>query len=186
VSIEAVSWALSEAPNVPPSCVAVLVGLANHADADGRGAWPSQATLAKYARKSERAVRADLAQLETLGLIVRAERGSKRTIVWNLAMARLAASTTPAGSTPPATPEASFRPARKPTSAEPAFNRQGTNTARSARDFSNGKNRWTPPERRGAALPPPAGGDRCPKPGHVGQVAGRCIPCRSEALEAAA
>lgn len=183
MSIEAVSWALSEAPNVPPSCVAVLVGLANHADAHGRGAWPSQATLARYARKSERAVRADLAQLEALGLIVRAPRGSRRTIVWNLTMARPAERTAPAGSTAPATPEAHSRPARKPASAEPAFNRPGTNTARPARDFP--RPRWAPPERRGAALPPPRNApDRCPR--HLGQYAHSCGPCRSESLEAAA
>ncbi|WP_143193990.1 hypothetical protein [Micromonospora sp. CB01531] len=49
MSIEAVSWALSDAPDVPPSCLAVLIGLANHAHADGRGAFPSQERLAFYA-----------------------------------------------------------------------------------------------------------------------------------------
>jgi hypothetical protein len=56
VSVEAISWALSFAP-VPadrggrPSsaCKFVLVGLANHAGPDGTAAFPSVATLVRYA-----------------------------------------------------------------------------------------------------------------------------------------
>ncbi|OKI53801.1 helix-turn-helix domain-containing protein [Micromonospora sp. CB01531] len=95
MSIEAVSWALSEAPDVPPSCLAVLIGLANHAHADGRGAFPSQERLAFYARKSVRAVRNDLAELARVGLIRRGDQrhasllpADRRPIVWDLAMQR--------------------------------------------------------------------------------------------------
>src|SRR5689334_22705012 len=64
VSVEAISWALNLAP-VPadrggrPSsaCRFVLVGLANHAGADGTGAFPSVATLVRYTGVSERTVR---------------------------------------------------------------------------------------------------------------------------------
>ena len=42
MSLEAIAWAITDAPDVPPECVSLLVGLANHADSRGRGAyaWP--------------------------------------------------------------------------------------------------------------------------------------------------
>jgi hypothetical protein len=60
MSIEAIRWALREAPGVPAQCLGVLIGLAEHADKHGRSAYPSAITLSRYARKSERQVRADL------------------------------------------------------------------------------------------------------------------------------
>jgi hypothetical protein len=74
MSIEAISWALNEAP-IPTdrrdasSLAMVLVGLANHADPDGRNAFPSNATLTRYTRLSERSVRNILRVLATLQLI---------------------------------------------------------------------------------------------------------------------
>jgi hypothetical protein len=55
VSIEANNWALTTAA-IPSgrldasSLAVVLVGLANHADPDGRNAFPSLATLVRYTR----------------------------------------------------------------------------------------------------------------------------------------
>lgn len=95
MSVEAISWVLNAAPDVPPHCVSVLVGLANHAHADGTAAYPSQETLAWYSRKTERAVRDDLGKLEDLGLIVRGDQRhvlflppDKRPVVYNLCMDR--------------------------------------------------------------------------------------------------
>jgi hypothetical protein len=74
VSIEAISWALNEAP-IPQerrdasSLAIVLVGLANHADPNGRNAFPAVSTLARYTRLSERSVQYALRSLEELGLI---------------------------------------------------------------------------------------------------------------------
>ena len=62
-------WALKQAPDVPAQCVGVLMGLAEGADRHGRGALPSALTLAAFARKSERQVRADLGTLTDLKLI---------------------------------------------------------------------------------------------------------------------
>jgi hypothetical protein len=62
-------WAIEQAPPMPAQLVATLAGLANHADAKGRGAYPSLAKLAAYTCKSERSVRRDLRQLEELKLI---------------------------------------------------------------------------------------------------------------------
>lgn len=74
MSIEAISWALNEAP-IPQerrdasSLAIVLVGLANHADPNGRNAFPAVSTLARYTRLSERSVQYALRSLEELGLI---------------------------------------------------------------------------------------------------------------------
>lgn len=88
------AWALEDAPGVPAPLVSVLVGLANHADRDGRGAHPHIDTLAKYTRKSHRQVQRDLEKLAALGLIrlgdqrlVAHIRQDRRPVVWDLAMA---------------------------------------------------------------------------------------------------
>ncbi|SDC73523.1 helix-turn-helix domain-containing protein [Actinokineospora iranica] len=74
MSIEAINWVLTAAP-IPrdrrdaSSLAVVLVGLANHADPDGRNAFPSLARLSRYTRLSERSVRYALRTLEDLKLI---------------------------------------------------------------------------------------------------------------------
>jgi hypothetical protein len=74
VSIEVIHWALNVAP-IPrdrrdaSSLTVVLVGLANHADPDGRNAFPSLARLVRYTRLSERSVRYALRALAELDLI---------------------------------------------------------------------------------------------------------------------
>lgn len=74
MSIEAISWALNSAP-IPrdrrdaSSLAVVLVGLANHADPDGRNAFPAVSTLVRYTRLSERSVQYALRSLEVLDLI---------------------------------------------------------------------------------------------------------------------
>ncbi len=85
-------WVIESAPDVSPHWIPVLIGLARHADKEGRGAYPSQELLAEYARKSDRAVRNDLTALEKAGLI-RAGNPSlvdhfppdRRPLVWDLA-----------------------------------------------------------------------------------------------------
>ncbi|MEG3634016.1 helix-turn-helix domain-containing protein [Micromonospora palythoicola] len=86
---------MNDAPDVPPACLAVLIGLANHAHANGRAAYPSQERLAHYARKSTRSIRTDLATLERLGIIRRGDQRhvfhlptDRRPVVWDLAMER--------------------------------------------------------------------------------------------------
>ncbi|WP_282084071.1 helix-turn-helix domain-containing protein [Streptomyces tendae] len=92
MSKEALMWVIESAPGVSPHWIPVLIGLARHADKEGRGAYPSQELLAEYARKSDRAVRNDLTALEKAGLI-RAGNPSlvdhfppdRRPLVWDLA-----------------------------------------------------------------------------------------------------
>lgn len=100
MSIEALAWALNLAPvpvdrNGKPSsaCAAVLQGLANHADADGIGAFPSVATLVRYTRLSERTVRTSLDRLAESQIIrpcapeivaARIRRADRRPQGWDL------------------------------------------------------------------------------------------------------
>lgn len=99
------AWAIERAPNVPAVAALTLVGLANHADRDGSGSYPSVATLARYARKSERAVQRDLRQLEAAGVISLGDQrkvahldSRYRPAVYDLAMPRDDADVTPTGS----------------------------------------------------------------------------------------
>lgn len=69
MSVEATVWALKFAPPMPPQYLGTLLGLAEHADSKGRGAYPSIPTLAAYTCKSERSVQRDLKGLREVGLI---------------------------------------------------------------------------------------------------------------------
>lgn len=91
MSIEALVWALNEAPVDDPVRLLVLVGLANHADADGRNAFPSDTTLAEYARCSTRTVLRHRQTMEAQGVIRRGDqslveryRADRRPVVWDI------------------------------------------------------------------------------------------------------
>lgn len=93
MSIEAINWALQDAPGVPAQCVSVLIGLANKADRHGRGAYPSATTLATWARKSKRQVHYDLLTLADAKLIREGDQAlvrhlppNRRPVVYDLAM----------------------------------------------------------------------------------------------------
>jgi hypothetical protein len=95
VSVEALTWLAQRAPGVKPHWLGTLFGLCNHADDEGKGSRPSQGLLAWYARKTERAVREDLAAMEEAGLIRKGDQrlvahlpADKRPVVWDLAMER--------------------------------------------------------------------------------------------------
>jgi hypothetical protein len=64
MSIEAVSLVLNESKATGRAKL-VLIGIANHLG--DQGAWPSIATLARYANASERSVKRDLQELIALG-----------------------------------------------------------------------------------------------------------------------
>lgn len=81
--------------DVPPHLIAVLLGLANHAHADGTAAFPGQPQLAHYARKTDRAVRDDLTKLLKLKVIRLGDQrlvdhipADERPVVYDLAMER--------------------------------------------------------------------------------------------------
>lgn len=99
MSLEAIAWALTQAPDVPPQCVSLLIGLANHADSRGRGAYAGQRLLAGYARKSDRSVRNDLGALLERGVIRLGDQSlaahipaDARPVVYDLVLERKQAS----------------------------------------------------------------------------------------------
>jgi Helix-turn-helix domain len=148
MSIKAMTWALREAPDVPASCVAILIGLSAHVDDNGRNAYPSESTLAEYTRKTVRQVRRDLRELERLGLIRRGDQSAVsrlppqyRPTVYDVALDRTSVSalerTSTSGlertpvSAPDRTPMAArpdthVRLDRTPMSAKSSLNRPGT------------------------------------------------------------
>lgn len=96
MSIQAMSWALEQQVVVDPPARHVLLCLANYANADGTGAFPSVATLTRDTGLSERTVRAKLAVLQDAGLIspgnarlaaVYIDRGDRRPVVYDLQLA---------------------------------------------------------------------------------------------------
>ncbi|WP_446216539.1 helix-turn-helix domain-containing protein [Micromonospora sp. IBHARD004] len=209
MSIEAVSWALSDAPDVPPQCVAVLIGLANHAHANGRAAFPSQERLAHYARKTVRSVQNDLKTLERLGLIRRGDQrhtaflpADRRPVVYDLAMGRrrplpgaLDPFAEPQSGGPTEVPqpaedrdEADFVPVADRGEARFRTGRSvlptGAKRASGEPSLTINNQERARSLRGGAALPTNPRAGQCPK--HRGSPANNCGPCRAERLGGAA
>ena len=86
MSVQAMEWALG-AP-LEPRPKLVLVGLANHADAEGRRAYPTLARLAEYASCSRDTARRCLRALQEGGWIRRVGFGPKGQWEWALELAR--------------------------------------------------------------------------------------------------
>ncbi len=102
LSTPAVLWAMDEAPGVPARLVSTLVAVARYAGEDGRGAYPSSATIGLVTRKSESQARRDMAELERLGLLrpgderlVKDIRADRRPKVYDLPVPRDVAEDTP-------------------------------------------------------------------------------------------
>lgn len=164
MSVEALTWALSQAPEVPSHCVATLLGLANHAMSDGTSSYPSHSTLAGYVRKVPRQVQKDLVKLEDLGLIRRGDQRhvghipvDRRPVVWDLAVERRV----DGGVLEP--------------SVKPVSGRSGIPTRPFVRGGGGAPHHVHRP-RSGAANP--ASGPHCSR--HRGWPARNCGPCLSE------
>lgn len=69
MSVEAMVWVLYNSHTSCGTDKVVLLGIASHADAYGRNAWPSHETLAGYANVDERNVRRAIARLAEQGHI---------------------------------------------------------------------------------------------------------------------
>ena len=87
-------WVMECAEIKTPGELVVLYALADRADDDGRGAFPSQEWLARRSRCSTRSVRRRLGELESRGVICRGDqdlvahyRPDRRPIVWDICMA---------------------------------------------------------------------------------------------------
>ena len=85
MSLKAMVWVL-ENSEAKLGDRLVLLTLAEHAGDDGEDAYPSQETLARKARLSERQVRRCLANLERDGLIVRDGTTRYGTVRWQVNM----------------------------------------------------------------------------------------------------
>ena len=94
VNVDAVRWVLEDAGPVPAHQLSTLIVIAAHTSTeDGRGAFPSIETIAELTRKSERAVRRDVADLTCLGLLLPGDkklvkhlRADKRPNVYDVPM----------------------------------------------------------------------------------------------------
>ena len=97
MSVQAMSWAMAQKQVNDSPSRHVLLCLANYAGADGRGAFPSAATLSADTGLSERTVRSRLDSLEQQGLIRRGnqaiaaayiDRADRRPVCYDLSMER--------------------------------------------------------------------------------------------------
>ncbi|MDG4783209.1 hypothetical protein O7614_26470 [Micromonospora sp. WMMD961] len=194
MSVEALTWAFNEAPDVRKCCVPVLLGLANHAHANGKGAYPGQKLLAHYARKTVRATQDCLKHLLEDKLIARGDQrhvayipADRRPVVYNLAMHRkrevpvdLLPEAEPVSGKAAAVPDMHEEPVQEPAGepevepAPPARPAKVTGLAA----FKAARQKLD--EKRGAANPPASGTKTCRT--HRGQPAHNCTPCKSEAL----
>lgn len=95
MSVEAFSWALKQQAVTDPAARSVLFGLANHANHEGRHAFPSVDLLCSYTGLGRRTVFAKLKLLQDKGLIKRGnqkvvaaiiESADRRPVVYDLVL----------------------------------------------------------------------------------------------------
>jgi hypothetical protein len=166
----------------------VLVAVAAHMDADGCNAFPSVDTIAALAGVARRTVQRALNRLVELGRLVVDRSRGRRTNVYALprqhgdAVAPAPTASPGPATVPPRHPTVSPRAARE---VEDPREVPGSRAdARGWRQWIKPRSTRRPayPQRRGAALPVPAG--QCPR--HRGSPAHNCGPCRSERIAVAA
>ncbi len=137
LSKAAVLWAFHEAPDVPARLVSTLIAVCAYAGEDGRGAYPSGATVALITRKSESQAKRDLAELERLGLlqpgdhrIVKDIRADRRPKVYDMPMPRGASgrppSESPRGASGDGTGRISLQNGGRPDAPEEFLENSGT------------------------------------------------------------
>lgn len=93
MSMKALEWAMYHVPAemVKGALLRILLALADHADTEGRGAFPSQRRLVALTGYSRRTIQNGLHALEAAGLIVKGDQKltahyHHRTVVWDLTM----------------------------------------------------------------------------------------------------
>ncbi|RBQ03900.1 hypothetical protein DQE82_29640 [Micromonospora sp. LHW51205] len=185
----AVKDALRASHDLKPTERLVLVAIVAHANADG-DAWPSVATIADYVGCSERTVQRALRRLVEVGRLLVRKVANIATRVYRLVVG--GGDTSAAGGDMSArggdiSPRGgdALRVTQRSTEdhSEDVKPRAARTDWRRFLPKSKNPNAAPRPyavERRGAALPPPVGTERCPR--HIGQTAAHCAPCRSEAL----
>lgn len=84
MSVHVLSWVLKHSPVDTPGHRLVLLVLADHANDDGTGAWPSVKTIANEAKQSERNVQYALRALEGEGRIRKAGKSPYGTTIYDV------------------------------------------------------------------------------------------------------
>lgn len=169
----------------------VLVVIASHANANG-DSWPSAATIASIVGCSLRTVQRVIVRLVNVGRLVVRKVAGIASNVYRL-VAPSSVTPTSSGAVPTSSETAVTSPSDAQSS-EVGEVEKGAQ-ARSWHRFLP-KTKTPPAEqpqpkrvnafpwRQGAALPPAAGADKCPR--HIGQLRHNCSCCRSEGLGGAA
>lgn len=95
MSIQALTWVIyGVASDIKHADFRTLLVLADHADPQGMGAYPSRSTISRLTGYSVRTVSYALKSLESSGLISRGDQrivsnlGGYKPTVWNLNMSR--------------------------------------------------------------------------------------------------
>ncbi|MET7399151.1 helix-turn-helix domain-containing protein [Dactylosporangium sp. NPDC005572] len=171
MSVLASSWVWRHA-QAGGTALIVLLAIADHADDDGVG-FPSIPTLAAKARLDERTIQRIIRRLVGAGQlrILDGTAGGRRSNTYQLVMDR-----TEAISTPPA----DCHPGDSPPVAESGHPSPGEIATPAPAESCRPNIIQPSSNRRGAALPPTVGTERCPE--HVGQLASNCGACRSLVL----
>ena len=130
-SVEALAWVFRHSASRLGTRL-VLLALADFAQADGRDAFPSVATLAANAGVSKRAARSSLRRLEQTGEIVRTGTSDHGTIVYALRLGGAAESAGAAGSDTKGGQKTTADVSS--TSANPSFNPSEEPSSSSARE----------------------------------------------------
>ena len=94
MSMKALEWAMYQVPSemVKGALLRILLLLADHADTQGRGAFPSQKRIVALTGYSRRTIQNGLHELEAAGLIRKGDQritehlGKYRPVVWDLTM----------------------------------------------------------------------------------------------------
>ncbi|MGW5668845.1 helix-turn-helix domain-containing protein [Micromonospora sp. NPDC003776] len=182
---QAVKAALLTTKDLGKNERAVAIAIAAHANREGN-AWPSVATLAEYVGCSERTVQRCLAKLVQLGRLVVSTVAGIATRVYRLVHQNRPTTTTTGVTNRPAGVTKS--PARGDSQ---SVTRSTEDQLKADAPASHG--RWRRILSASRRAPVAAGTDwrrpatpnagPCQRPGHIGQPAGRCVPCRSEAIE---
>ncbi|WP_328533218.1 helix-turn-helix domain-containing protein [Micromonospora zamorensis] len=186
----AVKAALLASKDLRPNERLVLVAIAAHANYETGDAFPSVATIAHHAGVSPRTVHRVLAKLVQLGRLVVRRVAGIASNVYRLVLDAVTPSAERSANSGAGSANSAAGSATESVTVADEVLEDPSKKKRASRDWHrflpksktpNTSPRPYPfPERRGAALPPAAGTERCAR--HVGQTASHCAPCRSEAL----
>ena len=86
MSIEAMVWALEQEGDLTTNEKFVLLGIANHADPQGKRAFPSMDTIARYTRLSRSTINRCVKELLKKGLLTKESGGGRRSNTYELTM----------------------------------------------------------------------------------------------------